>query len=229
MKQTLSWLLFDLCSDESGPPKSPWGINIMKKTKKAGPKAFGVRLEDCQPGVNNKVSLDILSHLNAAKQDVPLNVSFGIKFCVRTPQFIPLIVEICCGLVEDMGLEYTGIYRVPGNNAMVSMLQDQLNKGVDINPAEEVRKNAQTDISLDAGGKIPRSLTPLCVCCSQQKWQDLNVVSSLLKSFFRKLPEPLFTNGESEHVTTSQRTDSAASRCRAFLSNRRTRHVFSFF
>lgn len=39
-----------------------------------------------------------------------------------------------------MGLEYTGIYRVPGNNAMVLLLQDQLNKGVDINPAEEVRK-----------------------------------------------------------------------------------------
>lgn len=51
-----------------------------------------------------------------------------------------MIVEICCGLVEDMGLEYTGIYRVPGNNAMVSALQDQLNKGCDINPAEEVRK-----------------------------------------------------------------------------------------
>lgn len=63
-----------------------------------------------------------------------------IEFCLRPSQFIPLIVEICCGLVEDMGLEYTGIYRVPGNNAMVSLLQDQLNKGVDINPAEEVRK-----------------------------------------------------------------------------------------
>lgn len=49
-------------------------------------------------------------------------------------------MEICCGLVEEMGLEYTGIYRVPGNNAMVSLLQDQLNKGVDINPAEEVSK-----------------------------------------------------------------------------------------
>lgn len=38
-----------------------------------------------------------------------------------------------------MGLEYTGIYRVPGNNAMVSTLQDQLNKGMEINTAEEVR------------------------------------------------------------------------------------------
>lgn len=47
-------------------------------------------------------------------------------------------MEICCGLVEEMGLEYTGIYRVPGNNAMVLLLQEQLNKGVDINPAEEV-------------------------------------------------------------------------------------------
>lgn len=42
-------------SDESTPPKAPWGINIMKKSKKAGPKAFGVRLEECQPGANNKV------------------------------------------------------------------------------------------------------------------------------------------------------------------------------
>ncbi|TNN85886.1 Rho GTPase-activating protein 23 [Liparis tanakae] len=116
--------------DESAPPKSPWGINIMKKTKKAGPKAFGVRLEDCQPGVINK--------------------------------FIPLIVEICCGLVEDMGLEYTGIYRVPGNNAM--------------------------------------------------KWQDLNVVSSLLKSFFRKLPEPLFTNDKYNDFIDANRMDSTSDR-----------------
>lgn len=39
--------------------KALWGINIMKKAKKTGsPKAFGVRLEDCQPAVNHKVSLD---------------------------------------------------------------------------------------------------------------------------------------------------------------------------
>uniref|UniRef100_A0AAY3ZVS1 Rho GTPase-activating protein 23-like n=1 Tax=Denticeps clupeoides TaxID=299321 RepID=A0AAY3ZVS1_9TELE len=119
-----------LSSDENSSPKTPWSINIMKKAKKGSPKAFGVRLEDCQPGAD---------------------------------KFVPLIVEICCSLVEAMGLEYTGVYRVPGNNAMVSSLQEQLNKGMEINTTEE-------------------------------KWQDLNVISSLLKSFFRKLPEPLFTD-----------------------------------
>ena len=57
---------------------------------------------------------------------------------VLFPQFVPLIVEMCCGVVEASGLDYTGIYRVPGNNAMVSNLQEHLNKGLDINTAEEV-------------------------------------------------------------------------------------------
>ncbi|KAL4659277.1 rho GTPase-activating protein 23 isoform X1 [Arapaima gigas] len=135
--------------EESSPPKSPWGINIIKKAKKSGPKAFGVRLEDCQPATKNK--------------------------------FVPLVVEICCGLVEQLGLEYTGIYRVPGNNALVSTLQEQLNKGMDINPSEE-------------------------------KWQDLNVVSSLLKSFFRKLPEPLFTDDKYNDFIEANRMENSGDR-----------------
>lgn len=117
---------------KSDDNKALWGINLMKKSKKiSSPKAFGVRLEDCQPAINHK--------------------------------FVPLIVEMCCAAVETMGLEYTGVYRVPGNNALVSSLQEHLNKGLDINTGDE-------------------------------RWQDLNVISSLLKSFFRKLPEPLFTD-----------------------------------
>ncbi|XP_008941833.1 PREDICTED: rho GTPase-activating protein 23-like, partial [Merops nubicus] len=107
--------------DESSSQKAPWGINIMKKNKKSAPRAFGVRLEDCQPAPDNKN--------------------------------VPLIVEACCKVVEDRGLEYMGIYRVPGHNAV--------------------------------------------------RWQDLNVISSLLKSFFRKLPEPLFTDGESLSLASS--------------------------
>uniref|UniRef100_A0A4W2GNU0 Rho GTPase-activating protein 21 n=1 Tax=Bos indicus x Bos taurus TaxID=30522 RepID=A0A4W2GNU0_BOBOX len=94
--------------------------------------------------------------------------TFGVRLddCppAHTNRYIPLIVDICCKLVEERGLEYTGIYRVPGNNAAISSMQEELNKGM-----------ADIDIQDD-------------------KWRDLNVISSLLKSFFRKLPEPLFTN-----------------------------------
>lgn len=56
-------------------------------------------------------------------------------------QFVPLIVEVCCKLVEERGLEYTGIYRVPGNNAAISIMQEELNnKGMgDIDIQDDVR------------------------------------------------------------------------------------------
>ncbi|CAK6968580.1 rho GTPase-activating protein 21 [Scomber scombrus] len=96
-------------------------------------------------------------------------VTFGVRLDDCPPahnnKFVPLIVEVCCKLVEDRGLEYTGIYRVPGNNAAISNMQEELNN------------KGMNDIDIQ-----------------DDKWRDLNVISSLLKSFFRKLPEPLFTN-----------------------------------
>ncbi|KAM6953385.1 LOW QUALITY PROTEIN: rho GTPase-activating protein 21a [Aplochiton taeniatus] len=102
------------------------------------------------------------------KKPAPGN-TFGVRLDDCPPahnnKFVPLIVEVCCKLVEERGLEYTGIYRVPGNNAAISNMQEELNhKGL-------------SDIDVQ-----------------DDKWRDLNVISSLLKSFFRKLPEPLFTN-----------------------------------
>ncbi|KAM9575466.1 rho GTPase-activating protein 21 isoform 4-T6 [Guaruba guarouba] len=129
-----------LTKDETSPPKDKgtWrkGIpSIMRKTFEKKPSAVG---------------------------------TFGVRLddCppAHTNKYIPLIVDICCKLVEERGLEYTGIYRVPGNNAAISSMQEELNKGM-------------TDIDVH-----------------DDKWRDLNVISSLLKSFFRKLPEPLFTN-----------------------------------
>lgn len=72
---------------------------------------------------------------------------FSILFSL---QFVPLIVEMCCGVVEATGLEYTGIYRVPGNNAMVSSLQEHLNKGLDMNSAEEVFAEQTTRNNLES-------------------------------------------------------------------------------
>lgn len=124
-------------------------------------------------------------------------------------QFVPLIVEVCCKVVEERGLDYTGIYRVPGNNAAISNMQEELNsKGMtDIDIQEDVSGgqlvcaahrstsptalfSSYTSVLYTASHSVSPRFAPL------QKWRDLNVISSLLKSFFRKLPEPLFTNGE---------------------------------
>uniref|UniRef100_A0AAY4CIT5 Uncharacterized protein n=1 Tax=Denticeps clupeoides TaxID=299321 RepID=A0AAY4CIT5_9TELE len=114
-------------------------------------------------------------------------VTFGVRLdnCppAQTNRFVPLIVEVCCKLVEERGLEYTGIYRVPGNNAAISSMQEELDtKGMD-----------SIDIQDD-------------------KWRDLNVISSLLKSFFRKLPEPLFTNEKYADFIEANRTADATER-----------------
>ena len=37
---------------------------------------------------------------------------------------------------------------------------------------------------------------PFTFDTDNEKWLDVNVVSSLLKSYFRKLPEPLITDGK---------------------------------
>ncbi|KAL8562777.1 hypothetical protein ACOMHN_022652 [Nucella lapillus] len=93
--------------------------------------------------------------------------TFGIPLedCFPSPnnEFVPLIVELCTRIVEVRGLEVVGVYRVPGNSVAVTHMQDELNRGIE-------------NMNMD-----------------NDKWLDVNVVSSLLKAFFRKLPQPLVT------------------------------------
>ncbi|XP_007559477.1 rho GTPase-activating protein 21-like isoform X1 [Poecilia formosa] len=114
-------------------------------------------------------------------------ITFGVRLedCppAQTNRFVPLLVEVCCQVVEERGLEYTGIYRVPGNNAAISNMQEELNtKGM-----------ADIDIQED-------------------KWRDINVIGSLLKAFFRKLPEPLFTNEKYDKFIEASRTEDSVER-----------------
>ena len=143
-------------------------------------------------------------------------------------QFVPLIVEVCCGLVEGRGLEYTGIYRVPGNNAAISSMQEELNsKGMtDIDIQEDV------SICLRA-----RTHKHTCVFTFSyqmlffppQKWRDLNVISSLLKSFFRKLPEPLFTNGEVPNTMHTENDGQFGYNMLSFCSSSSYLYIFYLF
>ncbi|KAK2822431.1 hypothetical protein Q5P01_022496 [Channa striata] len=120
-------------------------------------------------------------------------VTFGVRLDDCPPaqcnRFVPLIVEVCCKVVEERGLEYTGIYRVPGNNAAISSMQEELNS------------KGMTDIDIQ-----------------EDKWRDLNVISSLLKSFFRKLPEPLFTNEKYADFIEASRTEDSVERLKELKS-----------
>ncbi|XP_006814078.2 uncharacterized protein LOC102803527 [Saccoglossus kowalevskii] len=97
--------------------------------------------------------------------DGNVNGTFNVvlEACPPSPnnEFVPYVVEVCCTIVESIGLDFTGIYRVPGNTSGVTHLQEECDKGME-------------DINLE-----------------DKKWKDVNVVGSLLKSFFRKLPEPI--------------------------------------
>ncbi|PNF34874.1 hypothetical protein B7P43_G03117, partial [Cryptotermes secundus] len=98
----------------------------------------------------------------------PEGVTIGIPLedCPQSSfsEFVPLLVELCTHIVEMRGLDIIGIYRVPGNTAAVTSLSEGLRKGFD-------------NISLQ-----------------DPRWNDVNVISSLLKLFFRKLPDALLTS-----------------------------------
>ena len=99
---------------------------------------------------------------------IPEGATIGVPLesCPRSSlsESIPLIVELCVGIVEARGLESIAVYRIPGNSIAVNALSDSLNRGFD---------------GLNQ---------------SDPRWNDVNVISSLMKSFFRKLPDPLVTS-----------------------------------
>lgn len=88
-------------------------------------------------------------------------------------QYVPYVVDLLASIVESRGLENQGIYRVPGNTGAVNSLMQQLDRGPMPDPGPCI------DGEGERGGL-----------------NDLNVVSSLLKLFFRKLPEALITEGK---------------------------------
>ncbi|XP_031556486.1 uncharacterized protein LOC116293222 isoform X2 [Actinia tenebrosa] len=84
--------------------------------------------------------------------------------CSKVNKCVPILVEHCCEVVDLKGLDNVGVYRVPGNSAAVSLLHDEINT----RGAENIN-------------------------FEEEKWHDVNNITSLLKQFLRKLPEGLIT------------------------------------
>lgn len=76
---------------------------------------------------------------------------------------VPLIVDECIKAVESRGLDYEGIYRKSGGAAQMRAIQ----------------------LAFDQGEKIN--------LCDEEEYNDFCAVTSVLKQYFRELPNPLFT------------------------------------
>lgn len=87
--------------------------------------------------------------------------------------------------METKGLSIVGIYRIPGNTAAIHGLSEMVNRcGLD----------EQT--------------------LSDPRWDDVNVISSLLKLFIRNLPEPLLPNELYGAFITADKVDDPYQRFR---------------
>ncbi|XP_058063511.1 uncharacterized protein LOC131213485 [Anopheles bellator] len=94
------------------------------------------------------------------------SINVPLPLCPMSEEhpYVPLVLAKCTAIVESKGLAVVGIYRIPGNTAAITHLTETVNRGLD-------------EVSLQ-----------------DPRWEDVNVVSSLLKSFIRNLPEPLLPN-----------------------------------
>lgn len=101
-------------------------------------------------------------------------------------QFVPLIIQLCVKVVEHHGLSTVGVYRIPGNTAAVNSLISSLDKGFE-------NVNRQLDF-LPHFAKTFTHFIWIQTDFNDPRWRDVNVVSSLLKAFLRKLPDPLLTD-----------------------------------
>eukprot|EP00057_Strongylocentrotus_purpuratus_P035112 XP_797751.3 PREDICTED: rho GTPase-activating protein 21 isoform X2 [Strongylocentrotus purpuratus] len=114
------------------------------------------------------------------------NATFGVPLdeCAasQSNELVPMVVEICCSIIEAKGMDYVGIYRVPGNSGGISYLKEELKKGVD-------------EIDL-----------------TDERWQDVNVISSLMKLFFRKLPNPMVPNNQYKDFIAANRMEEPSER-----------------
>ncbi|CAO3644996.1 unnamed protein product [Cunninghamella echinulata] len=76
---------------------------------------------------------------------------------------IPLVVRKCIEAVENRGMDYEGIYRKSGGAGQMKSIQQ----------AFEQNENPNL--------------------CDEDQWNDICAVTSVLKQYFRDLPNPLFT------------------------------------
>ncbi|KAI8981776.1 Rho GTPase activation protein [Mycotypha africana] len=109
------------------------------------------------------------------------NPVFGIdltQLMQRDGQEVPLVVQKCTEAVEQLGLKTVGIYRVSGTSTQIQRLKNAFDRDC-------------------------KSVNLL----SEENRADINNVTSLLKLWFRELPDPLFPQSSYQHFMNAARIE----------------------
>lgn len=93
---------------------------------------------------------------------------------------IPPMVTVCAAALERYGV-VDGIYRLSGSSSTVQALRARLDNGDFLATVAEEMRLSQTDDISDSSEKKPAWFT------------DIHSVAAVLKTYFRELPNPLFT------------------------------------
>lgn len=92
------------------------------------------------------------------------------KLMQRDGQEVPLVVVKCTEAVEASGLKTVGLYRISGTSTQIQRLKSLFD-----------RSCASVDLSTEENG------------------MDVNNITSVLKLWFRELPDPLFPQSSYQH------------------------------
>ncbi|CAO3610425.1 unnamed protein product [Cunninghamella echinulata] len=109
------------------------------------------------------------------------NPVFGVDLntlMVRDQQEVPLILQKCAEAIETYGLNVVGIYRLSGTNSQIQKLKAAFDKD-----CSSMNLNSDEYIS------------------------DINNITSVLKLWFRELPDPLFPKASYQHFLNAAKID----------------------
>lgn len=105
----------------------------------------------------------------------------------RDKREIPLIVTKCVEAIEEYGLKSVGLYRLSGTNTHIQRLKNEFDfsmlciYGYVWNKANYMIDCEEVDLS------------------SEENRNDINNITSLLKLWFRELPDPVFPRSSYQH------------------------------
>ncbi|CAO3690239.1 unnamed protein product [Umbelopsis ramanniana] len=116
-----------------------------------------------------------------AKSVLNPNPVFGVDLAIlmeRDREEVPVILRKCAEAVETYGLNTVGIYRVSGTNTQIQKLKSAFDRD-----CRNVNLNAEENVS------------------------DINNITSVLKLWFRELPDPLFPRAAYQHFLNAAKID----------------------